>query len=63
MEETKNTPATEAPKPDLGKVLSEIPGAPEASQVEAWKKTHGEVFISGFSETEAYIWRPLRRFE
>jgi len=36
---------------------------PNAAQIEQWKGLYGEIFVSGFSETEMTVWRPLRRTE
>jgi len=64
VEATTPTSEASAPqKPDLAKVLEGFEGAPSTETVEEWKKVHGEVFISGFSDTELYIWRPLKRSE
>ena len=52
----------EAPPP-LAEMLNGLPGAPTSAQVDAWKEQHRYVFVSGFSEEELYIWRPLRRTE
>lgn len=52
----------EAP-PDLASILKAYPNAPSAGQIEEWKKEFGEVFCSGFSETELYVWRTLSRPE
>jgi hypothetical protein len=43
--------------------LSAFPNAPSAEQIEQWKVQHGEVFVSGFSEIELFVWRPLTRPE
>lgn len=45
----------------LPSFLSQIPGAPSKDQIDAWKKEFGEVFVSGFSETELFVWKPLFR--
>ena len=47
----------------LPKVLGSFPNAPSSEQIEAWKVQYGEVFVSGFSETDLYIWRALTRPE
>ncbi len=44
-------------------VLSEIPGAPTKLQIEKWKAEFGDVFVSGFSDTDIFVWRPIRRKE
>lgn len=55
-------PVADAP-PDLAKLLSVFPGSPSKDKLEGWKQEHGEIFCSGFSETELFIWRPLSRRE
>lgn len=49
--------------PNLPEVLKKRPGAPSQQQIDAWKNQHGDVFVSGFSEEEIYVWRPLNRLE
>ena len=61
-EATEQPSDQEAPK-DLAELLQQQVGAPSSEQIDAWKEEHGEVFCSGFSETEMFIWRPLRRQE
>ena len=57
----------EESKQDPSQIVSEafqaFPGAPTKDQIEQWKQKYGEVFCSGFSETELYIWRPVNRAE
>lgn len=43
--------------------LEEVPGKPTNQQIEEWKAEHGDIFVSGFSESEMYIWRPVQRKE
>ena len=45
--------------PDLADLLSKFPDAPNTSAREALKQEHGEIFCSGFSETELFIFRPV----
>ena len=61
-EETQKEEAKQS-SPDLVSMLSVFPGAPDKEQLESWKQLHGEIFCSGFSETELCIWRPLSRVE
>lgn len=49
--------------PDLAGLLAVFPGAPDKDQLELWKQQFGEIFCSGFSETELFIWRALSRRE
>ena len=58
-EEKIETPETEAP--DLGKFLQDFPNAPTVEKINEWKVTYGEVFCSGFSELELFVWKPLSR--
>jgi len=65
MTDTPQTPETkeEEKQPDLAEVLSQFPGAPSREKIEEWKQQHGEVFCSGFSDAEIYIWRAVTRGE
>lgn len=59
-------PQQEEPKEvekNLSQIMADIPGSPDQSQVEAWKQKHGEIFCSGFSPLEMYVFRPLTRVE
>ena len=38
-------------------------GGPEPDQIEKWKTEFGDVFVSPFSDTEIYVWRPIFRKE
>lgn len=53
--------------PDPSQVVADalkgFAGAPSKDQIEAWKTQFGEVFCSGFAETELYIWRTVLRSE
>ena len=49
--------------PDLTAILSAFEGAPTPDQIEEWKQQFGDVFCSGFSDLEIFIWRPLTRKE
>jgi len=44
-------------------MLSKLPGAPSKEQVELWKTEFGDVFITGFSGKEMYVWRTISRGE
>jgi hypothetical protein len=50
-------------KTTLKDYLQKLPGAPTDEEIEAWKAKYGEVFMSGFSEVEILVFRPLRRSE
>ena len=43
--------------------LNARPDAPTETQIEAWKAKFDEVFVSGFSEEELFVWRPVFRPE
>ncbi len=62
-EEVKETEQKEEGAPDLAGLLGVFPGAPGQDQLELWKQQHGEIFCSGFSETELFVWRALSRRE
>jgi hypothetical protein len=60
--EAPQQPAEEEEVTSLSQLLEKNDGPTEA-QVEELKQKFGEVFISAFSETELYVWRPLMRDE
>jgi hypothetical protein len=64
-EKKEDAPVEKQPDPSqvVADALKLYNGAPTKEQIEAWKQVHGEVFCSGFSETELYMWRPLTRKE
>jgi len=49
--------------PQLADLLATFPNAPTEAKIERWKEVHGEIFCSGFSETELVVWRPINRKE
>jgi hypothetical protein len=53
----------EKKEPTLRDILDALPGAPSEEQIEEWKQEHGEVFCSGLSTTEIYVFRPVSRQE
>lgn len=63
QEEKKEKKKEEEPTDVLAKALEEFPGAPDQTAIEGWKQQHGDVFCSGFSETEIYVWRSITRAE
>lgn len=65
MESEKNTSTEEQQKTEetLASQLAAFPGAPSDEQIEEWKQKLGEIFCSGFSDTEIFIWRPVTRKE
>ena len=59
-EEVVETDKTEeSPMPDLAALLSAFPGAPDSAKLEEWKQEHGEIFCSGFSDKELFIFKAL----
>lgn len=50
-----------APEESLPSLLFALPGAPTHAQVEEWKTKYGEVYVSGFSESELFVWKPMTR--
>jgi hypothetical protein len=52
-----------APEIKLPDLLTKLVNPPSPEQIEKWKLEFGEVYISGFSESELYVWRPLTRPE
>lgn len=44
-------------------VIKDFPNAPNQAIIDEWKNKYGDVFFSGFSEKECYIWRALNRKE
>ena len=61
--EVKEEPAEETPGQRLAEALKKFDNAPAEASIDQWKKQFGDVFVSGFSETEIYVWRPVRRPE
>ena len=59
------TETKEEPKPEemLTKALAGFEGAPKEDEIVAWKNKHGDIFCSGFSEQELFVWRPVTRHE
>jgi hypothetical protein len=64
-EKPKNQEESPSPEgiPNLRNLLFSLPGAPTPEKVEEWKTEFGEVYVSGFSETEIFIFRPIFRGE
>lgn len=53
----------EQKEPTLADVLAQFPGSPTKEQLDSWKGEHGEIFCSGMSATELFIFRPVKRQE
>jgi hypothetical protein len=61
-EEAEEKQIEEEP-PTSDKALFAFEGAPDKEQINKWKEQYGEVLVSGFSQTELYVFRPLTRAE
>jgi len=44
-------------------LLKKLAGAPDQNQISTWKTQYGDIFMSGFTEQELYVWRALSRGE
>jgi hypothetical protein len=55
--------SVEEETPTLADHLKNFSGAPDSLKLEEWKGQYGEVFASGFSPEEIFVWRPLSRAE
>jgi len=62
IEEEEKTPEQEKAA-ELPTMLKGLEGAPSTEQIETWKAQHGDVFVSGFSEQELFVWRTITRPE
>jgi hypothetical protein len=62
-EEEKETVLDEEKPVTWLDMIKDLPGAPNQVIIDEWKAKYGEVFFSGFSEKECYIWRALTRRE
>ena len=62
-QEAASEEIAESPIPGLADLLSTFPDAPTEGKIDKWKQIHGEIFCSGFSETELVVWRPINRKE
>ena len=60
--EVEETPVQETIADSPQALLQQL-GGPNQEQIDAWKVQHGNVFVSGFSQNEMYVWRPLLRSE
>ena len=60
---TKEKAVETQEQPTLVDFLAKLPDAPTKETIDQWKAEHGEVFVSGFSESELFIFRPLLRSE
>jgi hypothetical protein len=60
-EEEKEDPKKK--DPTLAEILSDFAGSPTKEQLDKWKAEHGEIFCSGLSALELFIFRPVKRQE
>ena len=63
VEEVVEKTPEKDPSHIVADALSAFAGAPTRDQIETWKQQHGEIFCSGFAETELFVWRPINRGE
>jgi len=63
VQEEKEQAAQKQVEEELTAHLDKLPDVPSTEQRELWKTEYGEIFASGFSPTEMYIFRPLSRPE
>ncbi len=63
MTDTQPEAEVQPEVPNLVDLLKDFEGSPGETQREEWKQQFGEIFVSGFSETELFVWRPLGREE
>ena len=47
----------------LPEILRAFPSAPSQEQIESWKAKYGDIYVSGFSETELFVFRAITRPE
>jgi hypothetical protein len=55
--------APQPERPNISDVFKSFKDGPSSDQIDKWKGEFGEVYVSGFSEDELYLWRPLARPE
>lgn len=65
MTEENQAPESEEPSfaDKVKGLLGNFDNAPATEQVEGWKATYGDIFVSAFSNDELFIFRSLRRNE
>lgn len=64
MNDQEEQEITEEDKPKTFlDVIKDFPNAPNQAIVDEWKAKYGDIYFSGFSETECYLWRALTRRE
>lgn len=59
----QNEQVEETPQETVSSALKQFDNAPTQAQIDQWKVQFGDVFVSGFSETELFIWRAITRPE
>jgi hypothetical protein len=63
MPEEQKKKEEQQPEVELPRLLKGVKDGPSQDQIEKWKAVHGEVFVSGFSEEELFVFRPVTRGE
>lgn len=65
MTDETTVPATEEekPQPSLIDIIKDFPNAPNQTVIDEWKARYVDIYFSGFSQKECYIWRALNRGE
>ena len=63
QESKKEEEKKEEPGQDLSAALKDFDHSPDQEQIEAWKAQYGDVFVSGFSPAEIFVWRAISRPE
>ena len=61
MSEEKETEKTASQR--LYEILKDIPESPDLATIDSWKEKYGDIYASGFSEQEVFIFRSLSRAE
>jgi len=61
--ETKDVEQEEQKEETIVDVYKKVASRPSDQQVEQWKAKYGDVFVSGFSNDEVYVWRAISRKE
>lgn len=64
VEESIETPTKAQPDQNSpAGLLAQTDGSPSQDQIDKWKVEHGDVYVSGFSASEVFIFRSLFRPE
>ncbi len=63
MEEIKQEEVVEQEPKSMQEAFYDLPNAPSKVQIEKWKAQFGDVFVHGFTDSEFFIFRSLKRSE